>query len=89
MSEPIAILQLKASGTMNGQERKAVLRISHEDMYAMTAIPVVAFLLQYLDGSLLLTPAGLKYQGLSVEPLRFLEDVEKLGASVHYEESSL
>ena len=32
---------------MNGQERKAVLRISHEDMYAMTAIPVVAFLLQY------------------------------------------
>ena len=74
---------------MNGQERKAVLRISHEDVYVMTAIPVVACILQYLDGSLPRTPAGLAYQGLSVEPLRFLEDVDQLGASVHYEESSL
>lgn len=84
----ITVLQLESRGVTNGQDRRGVLRISHQDAYILTAIPVVATILQYLDGDLRRS-GGLSYQGLVVEPKRFLKDLEILGADVSYEETAL
>lgn len=84
----ISMLQLESRGVTNGQDRRGVLRISHKDGYILTAIPVVATILQYLDGDLRQS-GGLSYQGLVVEPKRFLKDLEDLGADVSYEETPL
>lgn len=84
----ITVLQLESRGVTNGQDRRGVLRISHQDAYTLTAIPVVATILQYLDGDLRRS-GGLSYQGLVVEPKRFLKDLEILGADVSYEETAL
>ena len=45
-----------------------------------TAIPVVACLLQYLDGSI--RKPGLWLQANIVEPNRFMEDMKRMGIDV-------
>jgi saccharopine dehydrogenase (NAD+, L-lysine-forming) len=73
-------IQVQASGLL--QDRKVELRasVSHPDGYELTASPVVAALLQYLDGSA--RKPGLWMMGHLAEPVRLMEDMKKLGAQV-------
>ena len=70
-------LQVQASGLKNGQAASLQASVAHPDGYALTAIPVVATLLQYLDGSA--RRPGLWMMGHFAEPIRLMKDMEKLG----------
>jgi len=73
------ILKLEASGKKDGQEEKIEIMLSHEDGYLFTAIPVVACLMQYLDG----TPRpGLWMQANFVEPNKMMKDMQKMGIQI-------
>ncbi|MFQ5858978.1 MAG: saccharopine dehydrogenase family protein [Anaerolineae bacterium] len=74
------ILLLEASGWKAGEHTTMHVRVHHEDGYVMTAAPVVACLLQYLDGSI--KGPGLWLQANVVEPCRLLEDMERLGVMI-------
>jgi hypothetical protein len=74
-----AVLQMKAQGA----ERSLMMNIFHEDSYVLTAAPVVACLLQYLDGSL--QKPGLWRQATIVEPVRFFEDIARFGVKIKKE----
>jgi saccharopine dehydrogenase (NAD+, L-lysine-forming) len=69
------LLQLEARGP-GGQALRAT--IYHEDGYALTAIPVVAALLQLRERR----QPGLHWQAHAVEPARLLKDMARLGATV-------
>ena len=56
------------------------MEISHSDGYLLTAVPVVACLFQYLDGSV--RNPGLHFQANVVEPKRFFRDLQMMGIDV-------
>ncbi len=70
----------QASGQHNGQLQTRRVVISHDDGYDLTAIPVAAYLLQYLDGTA--RRPGLHMMGWLVEPQRMLRDMQRMGAQV-------
>lgn len=70
-------LQIQASGFKDGQMAKVLATVAHPDGYELTTIPVVATLLQYLDGSA--RKPGLWMMGHFVEPVRLMKDMEKMG----------
>ncbi len=70
-------LQVQASGFKDGQMTKAHAIVSHSNGYELTAIPVAAALLQYLDGSA--RKPGLWMMGHFVEPIRLMKDMERMG----------
>lgn len=74
------IIRMEARGIKKGHPYALVLQLEHEDGYVFTAIPAVACLLQILDGSI--RKPGLHWQGLLVEPGRFLGDMEHMGIGV-------
>jgi hypothetical protein len=74
------ILQLEATGVKNGRYSGLTIRLQHEDGYFLTAVPVVACLLQYLDDQL--PRAGLYLQAHAVEPARFIQDMQRIGIGV-------
>ncbi|MCF7804702.1 MAG: saccharopine dehydrogenase NADP-binding domain-containing protein [Candidatus Marinimicrobia bacterium] len=78
------IVQLDAEGTLNGESRKFRMRITHADGYYLTAAPVVACLMEYLDGEI--GGSGLWYQANIVKPDRFFDDLRKMDVSVKVEE---
>ncbi len=76
----IVILKAEASGERDGKMEKVEVTISHPDGYELTAIPVVACLMQYPDGSA--RHPGLWMMGHLVEPVRAFKDMEKMGVRV-------
>ena len=60
--------------------RRITLKVSHPDPYLLTGIPVVATIRQILAAP----KPGVWTQSAFVEPRRFFQDVERLGASVTF-----
>ncbi len=79
------VLQLAAMGIKDGKQETASLRISHTDPARITAAPVVACLLQYLENE---KPApGLWLQALYVEPNRFMKDIQRMGLEIVFSDA--
>jgi len=78
-------LQVQASGLKNGKQAQVRASIAHADGYELTAIPVVALLLQYLEGSA--RRPGLWMMGHLAEPVRLMKDMEKMGVLVQTSEA--
>jgi len=76
----LVLLKVEASGEKDGKPVKTETSISHPDGYELTAIPVVACLLQYLDGSA--RRPGLWMMGHFFEPMRLFEDMERMGVHI-------
>ncbi len=74
-------LQVQATGVKDGQPASLRASVAHPDGYALTAIPVVAALLQYLDGSS--RKPGLWMMGHLAEPVRLMHDMEKMGVHIN------
>jgi hypothetical protein len=53
------------------------------DAYELTAIPAVACVLQLLDDH---RPPGLFYQATFVEPVRFFDDMRRMGVTIAVED---
>jgi saccharopine dehydrogenase (NAD+, L-lysine-forming) len=79
------MLKVEAAGLKDGRAATLDVTLSHEDGYTLTAIPVVACLLQYLDGSI--RKPGLWTQAGIVEPERLMGDLERMGIAVQKERS--
>jgi saccharopine dehydrogenase (NAD+, L-lysine-forming) len=69
------VLKVEAKGQLNGGQVQVHTRIEHEDGYELTAIPVVAFLMQYDQ----IRQPGLHMMGHLAEPKRLFKDMEKMG----------
>ncbi|MCZ7398296.1 MAG: saccharopine dehydrogenase NADP-binding domain-containing protein [Candidatus Methanoperedens sp.] len=80
------VLKLEASGEQDGRAKHVEIQLSHKDGTYFTAIPVVACLLQYLDGSI--EKPGLWLQANIVEPNRFMQDMKRMGIDVKVQEKS-
>ncbi len=71
------VLKVEAEGCVEGRPMRLDFSARHPDGYVFTAIPVVACLLQYLDGTI--RQPGLWIMGQAVEPGRMIRDMERMG----------
>lgn len=76
----LVALKAEAKGLRNGKQAQVEVRVAHPDGYELTAIPVVAYLLQYLDGAA--RRSGLHIMGHIVEPVRLFNDMQRMGAEI-------
>jgi saccharopine dehydrogenase (NAD+, L-lysine-forming) len=74
------MLKVEARGQHAGEPKSINLTVFHPDGYMFTAIPVVACLLQYLDGSI--RKPGLWFQANVVDPNRLMADMENMGVEI-------
>ena len=81
--EQAIVFVLEAEGEKKGKEVKVKMVAEHHDAYYFTAVPVVACLKQYLDGSL--KKPGLWLMGNLVETDRLMKDMEKMGIKIKTE----
>lgn len=79
------IMKLEAEGLKNGESKKLSVILRHTNAYMFTAIPIVACLLQYIDGTI--AKPGLWYMGHIVNPKRLFKDMEKMGVQIEIEET--
>lgn len=80
-----AVIQLQAKGIRAQQSCDISIRLTHDDAYVLTAVPAVACLLQYLNGDI--RKPGLWFQANLVEPIKFFDQISRLGVSVTRAES--
>lgn len=80
------VLLLEASGQQAGQPAVLRLALSHPDGYVLTAVPIVACLLQYLAGDI--KRPGLWFQANVIDPEKMLRDVKRLGVNLAITSSS-
>jgi saccharopine dehydrogenase (NAD+, L-lysine-forming) len=73
-------LMVEAKGLKNSQPVQVRASVAHPDGYELTAIPVVAYLMQYLDDTG--RRPGLWMMGHLAEPVRLMKDMEIMGARV-------
>jgi saccharopine dehydrogenase-like NADP-dependent oxidoreductase len=73
-------LIVKASGMHAGHPTRFEAAVSHRDAYELTAIPVVAAILQYLEG--LGRRPGLHMMGHLADPRRLFTDMKRMGVKV-------
>ena len=74
-----AILKLQLE---NGQPVQVQARIEHEEGYELTAIPVVALLMEYDQ----VRKPGLHMMGHLAEPGRLFDDMQKMGVHLTMED---
>ncbi|MCH8069930.1 MAG: saccharopine dehydrogenase NADP-binding domain-containing protein [Candidatus Marinimicrobia bacterium] len=79
------LLQLEAAGIKEGEPEKIKIQLSHYDGYWFTAIPVMACLNQYLDGSI--KKPGLHIMGHLVDPARLMKDMQRMGITINEEKT--
>jgi saccharopine dehydrogenase (NAD+, L-lysine-forming) len=79
----ICLLKLIAEGIKDGKPRKFELSISHEDGYFLTAVPVVATLMQYAEG---LVKPGLHFMAYYPDPLKLVADMKFMGVNIEIKE---
>lgn len=70
-------LKVEAKGKLNSEQVQVNARCEHEDGYELTAIPVVAFLMQYEK----VHCPGLHLMGHLAEPNQLFKDIQKMGVS--------
>lgn len=73
-------IAVEAQGVKGGLPVTVRASVSHPDGYELTAIPVAAFLKQYLDGSA--RRPGLHMMGHLADPVRLFADMEAMGARI-------
>jgi saccharopine dehydrogenase (NAD+, L-lysine-forming) len=76
----VVALKVETKGQLNSNQSQFYARIAHPDGYELTAIPVVAYLLQYLDGTA--RKDGVYMMGHIVEPARLFKDMQQMGVQV-------
>jgi len=76
----VVALKVETIGQLNGVHAQVHARIAHPDGYELTAIPVVAYLNQYLDGTA--RRVGVHMMGHLAEPVRLFNDMQKMGAQI-------
>jgi saccharopine dehydrogenase (NAD+, L-lysine-forming) len=81
----VTLLQLEAFGIDQGAEKKMTIRLSHEDSYLFTAIPVVACILQYLEN---VHEPGFYFQSHFLKPETLLQVLSRLGIQTRVIEAS-
>lgn len=74
------VVQLEASGEVDGRGERLRLGLFHEDGYDLTAIPAVSMAEQLLDGAA--REPGVRLMGLLADPERVLGDVREMGVRV-------
>ncbi|HEY48001.1 MAG TPA: KR domain-containing protein [Anaerolineae bacterium] len=74
------LLKVESAGIKGGKAKTIDVTLYHQDGYMFTAIPVVACLLQYLDGPI--RKPGFWTQANIVEPNRMMKDMERMGVDV-------
>jgi saccharopine dehydrogenase (NAD+, L-lysine-forming) len=80
------LLKVDAQGQSKNKAKTMEITVYHQDAYMFTAIPVVACLLQYLDGSI--RKAGLWTQANIVETNRLMKDMERMGVHIQIHEKT-
>jgi saccharopine dehydrogenase (NAD+, L-lysine-forming) len=76
-------LMIKAHGIKDGTSKQVRVSVAHPDGYQLTAIPVVAALLQVLDGTA--RRPGMWMMGHLMDPVRLMADMAAMGAAVSSE----
>jgi hypothetical protein len=76
----LVLLKVEATGEKGGKPVKFEASVSHRDGYELTAVPVVACLLQYLDVSA--RRPGVWMMGHFADPVRLFEDMSRMGLAV-------
>jgi len=80
------MLTLQAAGLKNEKHVLLSITLFHKDAYMLTAIPVVACLLQYLEMGI--RKPGLWFQAHFVDPKKFVKDIQRLGVQILIEQIS-
>jgi len=74
------ILIVEARGISNGKKAEVTATIGHASGYELTAIPVVAFLMQYDK----VRSPGVHMMGHLAEPVQLFEDMKTMGAKISF-----